>query len=276
MARRASSVESLTRWASPPESVGAGCSDCHEAASTSAAADDDLLPAKESCFNCHDSEAECSLCHGDVDNALTLSRVKTYIAKFPHAKHISPKMNCETCHEGIARSESVQGEHLPKMPACSGCHQDQGKPDYCYDCHNRGENLTPADHRLDWSKTHGVHQQNAAHECKMCHTDNQCLSCHKRDNLDRKAHPLNFINNHGIMARGNKQQCQTCHEDEQYCITCHREQMVIPRTHNSAGWSNPRTGGTHVRAARADLDGCLVCHSQEQSQPICVQCHPAR
>lgn len=258
------------------ESVGAGCSDCHEAAGSSTNPADDMLPAKESCFNCHDSEAECSLCHTDVDNAVAMQRVQTYIAKFPHAKHVSDKMTCEKCHEGIALSETVQGDHLPKMPVCSDCHTDLEKPAYCYDCHNKGESLTPADHRLDWARAHGVQQQNYQQECKMCHTDNSCIACHQKGNLDRKTHPLNFINNHGILARGNKEQCRTCHEDENYCVSCHREQMVMPRTHDSAGWSNPRTGGTHARAARADLDDCLVCHGQDQAEPICAQCHPAK
>ncbi len=255
------------------ESVGAACGDCHQNAAESLLPGDDLLPNMESCYNCHERDAECSLCHSDVDNAKAEPRISTYIAKFPHAKHISDKVTCESCHAGIAASESVAGNHLPGMVKCSSCHDDLNKPGYCYDCHNKGEQLAPATHKLDWKKSHGIQAQTAKEECKLCHTDDNCIACHKRGNLDRKAHPLNYINTHGLFAKGNKEQCMTCHEDREYCVSCHHSQMVMPRSHASAAWSSPSKGGTHARAARADLDECIICHSDAASEPICIQCH---
>jgi len=257
------------------EAVGAACTDCHNAAE-SALATDNLLPDMESCYTCHDREAECGLCHSDVDNAKAEPRISAYIAKFPHARHISDKMTCESCHTGIAASETVAAVHLPGMAKCSSCHDDLAKPGYCYDCHAGGENLEPATHTLDWPKAHGVQMHTDKDECKLCHTDNQCIDCHKKGNLDRQAHPLNYINNHGLAAKGNKEQCLTCHEDESYCVSCHQAQMVMPRSHARAAWSNTTTGGAHARAARADMDECTVCHSDAASQPICIQCHAAQ
>ena len=257
------------------ESVGAACTDCHNAAE-SALANDNLLPDMESCYTCHDREAECSLCHTDVDNAKAEPLITSYVAKFPHVKHISDKTTCESCHSGIAASTTVAGKHLPGMITCSGCHDDMAKPGYCYDCHAKGEKLKPATHTLDWPKAHGVKMQTAKEECKMCHTDDQCIVCHKKGNLDRSAHPLNYINNHGLAAKGNKEQCLTCHDDQGYCVSCHQSQMVMPRSHAAAAWSNPATGGRHARAARADMDECTVCHSDVASEPICIQCHAAK
>ncbi|HNW59571.1 MAG TPA: cytochrome c3 family protein [bacterium] len=258
------------------ESVGAACTDCHSTVTASTLPTDDLLPNMESCYTCHDREAECTLCHSDVDNAKPEPRLSGYISKFPHARHVSDKVTCTTCHTGITASETVGARHLPRMGQCSTCHDDLAKPGYCYDCHAKGEKLAPASHTLDWPKAHGIQVQTDQEECKQCHSDDQCIVCHKRGNLDRKAHPLNFIHNHGLLARGNKEQCLTCHEDQSYCSNCHRSEMVLPRTHASAAWSNPATGGTHARAARADMDECTICHSDAASEPICAQCHTAK
>lgn len=258
------------------ETVGAACTDCHAAVSESALPADNLLPDMEVCYTCHDREAECSLCHSDPDNMVAEPRIADYIARFPHAKHINEKTKCETCHAGIAASEKVAEQHLPGMATCSGCHDDLAKPGYCYDCHAKGETLTPATHRLDWSRSHGVQMQADKEECKLCHEENYCAVCHKRGNLDRRAHPLNFINNHGLLARGNKQECVACHEEADFCASCHRSQMVMPRSHASAAWATRRSGGAHARAARTQLEECIICHSEATSEPVCSQCHAGK
>lgn len=255
------------------EVAGVGCTDCHTTADSSKLAIDNLLPDMETCYTCHDRESKCSMCHKDPDNAIAYPRIETYIAKFPHMTHVEKKVTCEKCHVGVAASENVLEKHLPQMADCSSCHDALDKPDYCYSCHNKGESLRPSNHRLDWRKAHAVHKEGPKDECKLCHTDNQCLECHKSDNIDHSVHPLNYIHNHGLYAHGDKEECYSCHEDRTFCIDCHRAQMVYPRTHASAGWANKSNGGSHKRAAEADLDECLSCHSDDSSDPICAQCH---
>jgi len=255
------------------ETVGATCTDCHAAVDTSLHPADNLLPDMETCYTCHDREAACTMCHKDPDNAAAYPRITGYIAHFPHQLHIAQKVDCQQCHAGIALSEDSQGGHLPGMAVCSSCHTDRDKPDYCYDCHGRDQNLRPADHRLDWRKAHAVAKYADENSCKICHTDNYCLECHKQGNLDHKVHPLNYIHNHGLYAKGDKEQCYTCHEDRAFCIDCHRAEMVYPKSHNSAGWANKINGGAHRRAAAGNLDECLSCHSDDRGDPICAQCH---
>ncbi|MBN2355036.1 cytochrome c3 family protein [candidate division KSB1 bacterium] len=267
------SVELIFSHKLHAEDVGEECGDCHMAAESSALAMDNLLPDMETCYNCHDREAACSMCHKDPDNAIAYPRIETYIAKFPHNVHVDKQVACERCHEGVAVSDNVFDKHLPGMPVCSSCHDDLEKPDYCYDCHSRDESLRPADHRLDWRKAHAVHKQAAKDDCNLCHTDNECLDCHRKDNLNHQVHPLNYIHNHGLYARGDKERCYTCHEDRSFCVDCHRAEMVYPRSHASAGWALPESGGAHKRAAQADLDECLSCHSDDRGDPICAQCH---
>ncbi len=258
------------------QEAGVGCSDCHATAETSLSAGDNLLPDMETCYNCHDRESACTMCHKDPENAIAYPRVEKYIAKFPHKVHVEKEVACERCHAGVAASENIMDKHLPAMPVCSGCHDDLEKPHYCYDCHDRGESLLPQDHRLNWRKAHAIHKQSPQDHCHLCHTENQCIQCHKKDNLNRQAHPLNYIHTHGIYARGDKEHCYSCHEDRAFCIDCHRAQMVYPRSHASAGWAMKKGGGAHKRAAEADLEQCLSCHSDDRGDPICAQCHHQR
>lgn len=254
------------------EEIGASCADCHNA-EESALATDNLLPSKESCYNCHDKEEECTVCHKDPENAVKFPRITTYIAKFPHTKHVDVAGSCDRCHAGVAVSENIYDRHLPNMASCIGCHKVTDHTDYCFSCHGQGENLKPADHQLAWKSQHGIAVQTNKDECKVCHTENYCVDCHHGDNLDRKVHALNFVNNHALQARGNKDNCYTCHEEQAFCVDCHRQRMVMPRNHSTANWSNTKTGGAHARAAKLDLDSCLGCHSDTQGDPVCILCH---
>ena len=158
------------------------------------------------------------------------------------------------------------------MVNCQTCHSDLEKAGYCIDCHAASEDLRPGDHKMDWSKSHGMSSQ-LVQDCKTCHSENSCLGCHQGDNLDRRVHPLNFMNNHSLSAKGNKDNCYTCHEELSFCSDCHRQELVLPRNHNTAGWSNLSNGGRHARAAKLDLDTCQSCHSDTNGEPICAQCH---
>jgi hypothetical protein len=162
------------------------------------------------------------------------------------------------------------------MSSCVDCHNDMQQVDYCYQCHAQQEDLKPTDHQLTWTHAHGIASQTQEAACQMCHHENQCLDCHEGDNLDRQVHPLNYKFNHALSAKGNKDNCYTCHENYSFCIDCHRQELVMPRTHASAGWSNLNTGGRHARAAKLDLDSCLSCHSGTGDEPICAQCHAAQ
>jgi hypothetical protein len=254
------------------EEVGASCADCHSADS-SALATDNLLPNMETCYNCHDKEEECTVCHKDPDNAVAYPRITSYIAKFPHNKHAGVEGGCDRCHAGVATSANIFDKHLPDMASCIGCHKVTDQTDYCFSCHNQGENLKPVDHQVVWKSTHGIAGQTKKEECQGCHTENYCVECHHKDNLNHKVHPLNFVNNHALQAKGNKDNCYTCHEEQAFCIDCHRQRMVMPRNHSTANWANAKTGGGHARAAKLDLDSCLSCHSDAQGDPVCIVCH---
>ena len=254
------------------EEVGASCSDCHKAGE-SALATDNLLPSMETCYTCHDKEEKCTVCHKDPDNAIDYPRITSYIAKFPHDKHVDIKGGCERCHAGVATSSDIFKKHLPDMALCIECHKVKDQMDYCFTCHSQGENLKPEDHQLVWRSSHGIASYTQKQECQDCHTENYCVDCHLKDNLDHIVHPLNFVNNHSLQARGNKENCYTCHEELAFCVDCHQQRMVMPRNHSTANWANAKTGGAHARAAKLDLDYCFSCHSEVQGDPVCIFCH---
>lgn len=255
------------------EDVEAGCTDCHQTAGESEQPSDNLLPTMETCYTCHDEDTDCGLCHKDPDNAVVYPRITEYIWKFSHAKHANQDVECTVCHVGVESSSNIFDRHLPSMAACQECHNNLEQDNYCQMCHSKGENLVPLDHRLDWVTAHGISSQLEKNSCEQCHAEKQCLDCHDKDNLDHKVHPLNFVNNHSIQAKNKNEQCYTCHEEQASCVECHRSQLVMPRNHSTAAWTNASTGGRHARQAKMDLDNCLSCHNDNYTSPICAECH---
>ncbi len=253
------------------EEIGVECTDCHPA-TESKLASDNLLPDMDGCYTCHDEDQECTVCHKDPDNAIAYPRITEYIAKFSHAEHSGEDFTCENCHKGVAKSSDITEKHLPSMEKCVECHVVTSDADYCYICHEKGENLIPADHHLAWRQDHGIVAQ-TEENCSACHTENSCLECHEGDNLDHKVHPLGYVNTHGIFARANKENCYTCHEELAFCVECHQTRGVTPRSHLTANWTNMSTGGGHARAAKLDLDSCIACHSDAGGDPSCTGCH---
>ncbi|MBN1999326.1 hypothetical protein JW935_17335 [candidate division KSB1 bacterium] len=258
------------------EDVGAECTDCHVEAQASTSPHDNLLPLTETCNNCHDKNAECTMCHKDPDNVIGYPQIPPYISKFNHSKHTGGELTCLSCHTGMNVSGDGNGTHLPGMEMCITCHKNKEKPNDCTFCHDPGEDLKPQDHRMAWQLNHGPASHVSPESCEMCHSQYDCLECHNGDNLDHKVHPLNFNNNHSIQAKGNQENCYACHQDLNYCHDCHRAELVMPRNHSAAGWSNRQNGGIHARAARMDLDSCASCHNDAGGEPVCAECHQSQ
>jgi Cytochrome c7 and related cytochrome c len=245
----------------------AQCTDCHQAVYTSQSPQDNLLPSMQTCYNCHDEKnTDCKVCHTNPDAARDVPRIVQFREEFAHQVHLESGLDCKVCHAGIELQESPAG--AVQIPAESKCRECHGKADY-----NEGHPLKPANHRVGWSKDHGPTAQLNKEACVVCHQNSYCTDCHEGDNLDRLTHPLNYKNNHGIDAKTNKDNCLTCHQEGVFCIECHQREMVMPRNHAYANWSNPRTGGLHKRQAAGDLDYCLSCHNDAYARNVCIECH---
>ena len=260
------------------EDAGASCSDCHAAAETSMQKTDNLLPSMETCYACHDEdETDCSYCHTNPDMAREEPRIVHYKAEFTHKVHVEAGQECLNCHQDINEEESAhQASHIPQSTLCTDCH---GLADFmdesqqCYVCHSKEMNLVPVNHTVDWSKDHGISWQIQQNSCDHCHQNSYCINCHQGFNLDREVHPLNYRNTHGIDAKANKENCLTCHREFAFCNDCHRIEMVMPKNHSFAGWSNLTTGGLHAKQAQYDFDYCQSCHSDAATDVVCIRCH---
>ena len=260
------------------EDAGAECSDCHGAASSSLSASDNLLPEMETCYNCHDEdETECTVCHTNPDEAGKYTRFTKYQAKFAHKTHMDAGEECETCHEGVTEKEDTGADsHIPTGTVCTDCHggadlrEDEAK---CISCHGEELGFKPANHTVSWGKDHGIRWEIRENSCNHCHSMSYCQDCHQGDNLDRQIHPLNYRMSHGLDGRANKENCLTCHQEFAFCNDCHLIEMVIPKSHSFAGWSNFSDGGLHAREAQYDFDYCQSCHSDANADVVCVRCH---
>jgi len=255
------------------QDVGSRCADCPAVADSSATPLDILLPNQEPCNQCHGDTLTYKFAYEKKDGAGTQPWFTHYIDRFPHQTHLANGQQCVDCHTGVDNSENISDSHLPAMQSCVQCHSDLEKPDYCNICHKAGEDRRPADHKSNWTAGHGMNSYTNKDNCQICHTDNYCLECHRGDNLDRQVHPLNFVNNHAITAKSGNDKCYICHEEQSFCQECHQAELVLPKSHSFAGWSNKSNGGTHKTAARFDLDGCISCHSDMNGDPICAECH---
>ena len=260
------------------EEAEVSCSDCHKSVLTSQQASDNLLPPMETCYNCHDEDdTECTFCHTNPDEAIESPRSVGLKANFAHQVHAKSDQDCANCHGGIVSEEQADGlNHIPGRNECADCH---GLADFseekflCIQCHNVDMNFVPDDHNALWNKNHGVVAQIEEAACVHCHQTNYCISCHEGDNLDRLAHPLNFRNNHALAAKGNKDNCVTCHQEQAFCIECHQTELVMPRNHSFANWSNTSNGGRHAREAEFDFDSCQSCHNGQAADLVCIECH---
>ena len=74
-----------------------------------------------------------------------------------------------------------------------------------------------------------------------------------------------------IQAQGKEKECAVCHTERQFCISCHRDNQLLPHNH-VAGWALPNVGGRHKDEALNDIESCMACHEQNAEQ-ICNKCH---
>jgi hypothetical protein len=245
---------------------GLECADCH----ADYEAQDEPRPV---------AAGQCALCHEELDKdkpperqvaslfaggAFAGARVTAMTGDviFSHSTHVSSGLACNACHEGIEQSEAVDDTLFVSMERCVSCHERAGMPDgtQCAVCHRvLDTEHPPANHDQAWHRLHGQTARadlpGAANDCRLCHTDQTCVTCHQ----DEKPASHNaFWHNrgHGIEAAMDRDSCFVCHRSDS-CIRCHEENQ--PLSHKGA-WSS--TLETH----------CLSCHIPVQSES-CFTCH---
>jgi hypothetical protein len=172
------------------------CITCHSAATASARPDDNLLPDRPVCLECH-KQVEI------------LAPIRTRVAKFSHAghlrlgdvakliaaaidaktylsppgdirRHLDSPNPCEACHRWLGASNRASAENLPRMADCLVCHSRIDPPRSCEKCHEKGANLKPVNHTAGFLKSHASAKSELAKTtCAVCHGRKfTCSPCH--------------------------------------------------------------------------------------------------
>lgn len=172
------------------------CATCHSTAPRSTSAQDNLLPGKQVCLSCHKDVSIPAppvtpvnrfnhALHLKLGNiAPLLARAidsKTYLSPPGGIRaHLNGANACTACHRGLAQSDAVTAEALPRMADCLVCHTQIDPPDSCEFCHTKNMPLKPRNHTADFLDSHS--RKNARLDkatCAVCHGRRfTCMGCH--------------------------------------------------------------------------------------------------
>ncbi|HPI40017.1 MAG TPA: cytochrome c3 family protein [Pseudobdellovibrionaceae bacterium] len=156
---------------------------------------------------------------------------------FSHKNHLESfkktGISCTNCHSFSLKSNPSdplapgvpKGLIKPSPKICHECHHGKvqlPRPSQCTLCHISPKLLEPKNHKMNWSKRHGLFAQSDSDSCLQCHSQNNCTECHQQKNkLKPKVHKANFRSFHSIEARSNPQSCVACHSTSNTCTNCH-------------------------------------------------------
>ena len=290
---------------------GAECVQCHKA-DESTFASDRILPTHTECQSCHEQEVNetCNFCHTADDNQQALPNPVREVL-FSHKKHIADEgMKCETCHQGLEKTDFASDANNPSMATCNTCHNNVKATNQCEACHTNLATLRPASHQVGNFKREHARVMNLRSfdaNCQTCHTEESCAECHDGTNLTELSsgvkaglisprrfgndksqalageavHSINYKFTHGIEAKGKASDCQTCHREQEFCSDCHMTGSValggvVPTSHEKPGFTLIGVGsggGTHAQLAKRDIQRCMSCHDTEGGDPTCITCH---
>jgi hypothetical protein len=291
--------------------AGVECAQCHNA-DVSTLSSDRILPTHDQCQTCHEQEVNetCNFCHTSDDNQQALPNPVREVL-FNHKKHVVEEgMKCETCHQGLEKTDFAGAQNLPDMSTCNTCHNNVKATNQCEACHTNLASLRPASHNVgNFKREHAriMNLRSFDANCKTCHTEESCAECHDGTNLTELSsgvktgllsprrfgsdkaqalsgemvHSINYKFTHGIDAKGKANDCQTCHRQQEFCSDCHMNGSValggvVPTSHEKPGFVTIGVGsggGTHSQLAKRDIQRCMSCHDTEGGDPTCITCH---
>jgi hypothetical protein len=177
---------------------GLECVTCHTFATTSTKPEDNLLPAKTVCLDCHTADEitipappTTRVVHFSHSQHLNMSNVAGAIAAAIDKgdylqppgdirRHLDGKNACTACHRGLEESDAVSPVNMPQMADCIVCHNQIDNPFSCEQCHAKGANLKPASHVRGFQDQHSTGRMNLDKAtCAVCHGRTfRCLGCH--------------------------------------------------------------------------------------------------
>ncbi|NUN96408.1 MAG: hypothetical protein HUU16_09560 [Candidatus Omnitrophica bacterium] len=253
---------------------GIACTDCHAIGSGGKPG----MPDHDVCSTCHEinidePNEDCALCHvlsEQQKQAQAWADIsvehpkKADTFQFDHTAFAADADSCVGCHKTATTStlttDSIGGNHATLFPEI----RKRGmSTDNCAICHATLNRQTPPDwhRRPDFQEVHGRETQRINNgDCAICHTEQQCRSCHQQTQPKSHQRP-EWRHSHGKVGMFDEKACMMCHT-EQSCRSCHNTEM--PRDH-----TNFFRTRSHGKIASWNRERCLVCHKQD----YCESCH---
>jgi len=267
--------------------------DCDECHSKAASTDDAGLPAMKQCQVCHKGIDEELPEHKRIVTRFGKEPVWSHVTeiseevRFSHKAHQEAKVQCDECHQGIAKSSAVTDKVHVDMDACIKCHKRKGAAAECSTCHQKiRKDVSPDNHKHQWERFHGqvarAKTGGSQNDCGLCHTEPSCTACHQEEA------PRNHTNQwrhrgHLIAASMDRENCAVCHKSD-FCDRCHQE--TAPRSHRGS-FGSPRNRHCLTCHTPVSNEQCFLCHKSTPSHladadPLpsghtaawnCRQCH---
>jgi nitrate/TMAO reductase-like tetraheme cytochrome c subunit len=207
------------------------------------------------CLRCHEYARELSTHPG---------------TNIDHEEHARRNDSCVSCHVFTAHPPPEADRALLLMRQCMACHAlagDGEAPGTCETCHTPEFDLVPASHEPEestWEADHGAQALAGRDECRMCHTDDVCSTCHGLE----MPHPDGWVEDepaHPEAATRDGTVCDRCHDrDAGFCTTCHHE------TYDETLGTWREQHFTQVKEVGAA--NCVACHDPT----FCIDCHTLR
>ena len=252
------------------------CIDCHDPNETGTP----VMPAAETCFECHETLAEESegvRAYFDAtrqpDGSYRFQRPSYwYDLIVEHKAHAGYQVGCADCHGEPAEAAYSRPDPMVVKQDCMGCHATREASNECATCHTEtSPSKRPPYHDRAFKTRHGgkappAWRAGAGASCAICHAVPQdCDSCHK-EVMPSSHRTRAFQLTHGTdvdswNAPWTAVSCSLCHE-RQGCVRCHQVQQ--PKSHTL-----PWQRRLHGVQAEIERQSCMVCHKQN----FCIDCH---
>jgi hypothetical protein len=249
------------------------------------------------CESCHPGMPETDFRNTSSD-CYTCHRADYEGVASPDHKGSGFSTDCRECHQLLAWTPAVMGDHDAVFPIFSGMHRNQWSD--CSECHTSQGNyrvfdcLTCHEHAQDNTDIHHAGMPGYAY------TSNECLACHPTGAADRYTQhdPLYFPIYSGTHT-GQWTDCASCHTTSTAtfsCIDCHQHEPVATDSHHNGmpGYSYtseacyfchptgvkgnfvehdtqyfPIFSGTHS----GQWTDCAACHTTGGAAFSCIDCH---
>jgi hypothetical protein len=268
------------------------CEKCHPNMAEVTMGNNDKIPGRETCNNCHNgltASMQCLNCHStetqfrpdNHSNNWSREHMNEIRAGDSDCAHCHTNNYCQQCHEStdlISTKILAKDFYSPMSPQLAG----------------EQTVILKSVHQLNYRFIHQLDASGKEKDCRICHeTSSYCGQCHDissnpqirpawHGGPDWGAIALAVGSGggrHAEFARRDIERCAACHDvqgADPTCLMCHTDfdgiRNTDPKTHES-GYSNRFDEGSNFHNDEGAL--CFTCHTNTNQAGVgfCSYCH---